>query len=72
MTEKEARKILQDYHETDDNTDEEYGYVIQECCGTDGNGYVFRCKAEGVEYGKDTNLPLIAVYPDGTVIPVPI
>ena len=75
MTENEARTILQDYRETDNDTGEEYGYVIQECCGKAGEGYVFRCKIEGVDY--DTlddvmrNLPLIAVYPDGTVVNVP-
>ena len=75
MTENEARTILQDYRETDNDTGEEYGYVIQECCGKDGEGYVFSCKIEGVDY--DTlddvmrNLPLIAVYPDGTVVNVP-
>ncbi len=75
MTENEARAILQDYRETDNDTGEEYGYVIQECCGKDSEGYVFRCKIEGVDY--DTlddvmrNLPLIAVYPDGTVVNVP-
>lgn len=75
MTEKEARKILQDYRETDDDTGEEYGYVIQECCGTDGDGFVFQCKVEGVDYDAldavTGNLPLLAVYPDGTVVNVP-
>ena len=75
MTENEARTILQDYREMDDDTGEEYGYVIQECCGKDGEGYVFQCKIEGVDY--DTlddvmrNLPLMAVYPDGTVANIP-
>ena len=75
MTQNEARTILRDYCETDNDTGEEYGYVIQECCGKDGEGYVFRCKIEGVDY--DTlddvmrNPPLIAVYPDGTVVNVP-
>lgn len=76
MTENEARKILQDYRETDDDTGEKYGYVIQECCGTDGDGFVFRCKIEGVDYDAlDAvmgNLPLMAVYPDGTVVNVPL
>ena len=30
MTENEARTILQDYRETDNDTGEEYGYVIQD------------------------------------------
>lgn len=72
MTEQEARKILQNFREIDDDTDEEYGYIIQECCGKNESAYVFRCKAEGAVYGKDTNLPLMAVYPDGSVIAIPI
>ena len=43
MTEQEAREILQKFREKDDDTGEEYGYIIQECCGRDGTGYVFRC-----------------------------
>lgn len=72
MTEQEAREILQKFREKDDDTGEEYGYIIQECCGRDGTGYVFRCKAEGDVYGKDASLPLMAVYPDGTVLNTPI
>lgn len=72
MTEQEARKILKSYRETDDDTGEKYGYIIQESCGKDGEGYIFRCKAEGVDYSPKDNLPLIGVYPDGTVISIPI
>ena len=61
MTEQEAREILQKFREKDDDTGEEYGYIIQECCGKDETGYVFRC-----------SLPLMAVYPDGTVLNTPI
>ncbi len=72
MTEKEARDILSGYREIDDDTGERYGYTIQECCGKDGDGYLFRCRAEGVEYSGTDDLPILAVYPDKTVIAVPI
>ena len=72
MTEQEAKKVLQEYRDTDDYTGEKYGYIIQESCGKDGDGYIFRCKAEGVDYAPEDNLPLLGVYPDGTVISVPI
>ena len=72
MTEQEARKSLQGYQEIDDDTGEKYGYIIQESCGKDGEGYIFRCKVEGVDYSPKDNLPLLGVYPDGTVISIPI
>ena len=71
MTENEARHILSNYRELDDDTGEEYGYIIQECCGKDGEGYVFRCKAEGAEYDETQDLPLLAVYPEGMVLIIP-
>lgn len=72
MTEQEARNILKNFRETDDDTGEQYGYIIQKCCGKDGNGYVFQCKVEGMEYKPTDQLPLLAVYPDGTIMNVPI
>ena len=71
MTENEARDILSHFRELDDDTGEEYGYIIQECCGKDGEGYVFRCKAEGAEYDETQDLPLLAVYPEGMVLIIP-
>ena len=74
MTKEEATKILSAYREIDD-TGEEYGYIIQEYVGKDDGAYIFRCKVEGVDYDSLTgifmNLPLMAVYPDGTVLTVP-
>lgn len=72
MSENEARKILSDYKEVDDDTGKTYGYIIQECCGKDGDGYLFQCKAEGVEYDNTQTLPILAVYPDGTVLTLPL
>ena len=75
MTKEEAKKILSMYRETDDDTREEYGYIIQDYVGKDGEAHIFRCKVEGIDYDSLTgifaNLPLMAVYPDGTVLNVP-
>ena len=72
MTEQEARAILQKFRKKNEDTGKEYGFIIQECCGRDGDGYVFQCKAEGFAYGKDAKLPLIGVYPDGEILSLPI
>ena len=75
MNKEEAKKILSMYRETDDDTGEEFGYIIQDYVTKDGEAYIFRCKVEGVDYDSLTgifvNLPLIAVYPDGTVLNIP-
>lgn len=66
MTEKEARSILAGYRETDENTGENYGYKILECLGTDGDGFVFKCSADGVDEAC-----VMGVYPSGAVLCVP-
>jgi hypothetical protein len=66
MTEKETKKILDGYREADEDTGESYGYKILEGLGRDGDGFVFRCKADGVD---DTCV--MGVYPGGTVLCVP-
>ena len=75
MTKEEAKKILSAYREIDDDTNEEYGYIIQDYVGEDDEAYIFRCKIEGVDYDSLTgifaNFPLMAVYSDGTVLTVP-
>lgn len=75
MTERDARRILSAYREVDDETGNEYGYVIQKCCGKDGEGYIFQCEIEDVNYDDldavFRSYPLIGVYPDGLVVQIP-
>lgn len=68
MTEKEARQKVEAYREIDEDTGEEYGYIVQRCCGRDRDGYVFECKVADVLYAEGDILPLLAVYPDGTIL----
>lgn len=74
MTEQEARNVLAAYREVDEDTGEEYGYTIQKYCG-ESNAHVFQCKVEGVDYDalepEMRDLPLMAVFPDGTVETLP-
>lgn len=76
MTEKQARDILINYQETEYETGEKYGYIIQEYCGIEGGCHVFRCKIEGVDYNDihiaGEELPLVGVYPDGSVCILPV
>lgn len=72
MTENEARKILLEYREEDDETGEMYGFDIDCLVGKNGDGFVFRCKADGVTYDSVEEFPLYGVYPDGTVLCVPM
>ena len=65
MTEKEAKKILLDYRECDDNG-AEYGYRILSSIGADGNGFVFECCADG-----ETEKCLMGVYPNNTILTLP-
>ena len=78
MTELEARTILENYREADDDTGEEYGHKIIRCLGGDNDGYIFECKSDGyldLNAGvlvKSTNVTYqVAVYPDETVICLP-
>lgn len=66
MTEKEAKAILETYQETDEDTGEIYGYEVLDCLGTDGDGFVFECRAEGAENTCD-----MGIYPDGTILNIP-
>lgn len=68
MTKQEAKRILETYRETDEDTGEKYGYIIQSYHGESNSGFVFRCKIEGVPYSNADNLPLIAVLSDGKVV----
>lgn len=67
MTKQEAKKILKAYRETDEDTGEKYGYIIQSYHGEYGGGFVFRCKVEGVKYKATDTLPLVSVFSDGKV-----
>ena len=49
MSEKEARAILQDYWEEDEDTGEEYSLTVKECIYSDGVQFVFRCELDGQE-----------------------
>ncbi len=75
MTEQDARRILLNYREVDDETGNEYGYVIRKCCGKDGEGYIFQCEISDVNYDDldavFRSYPLIGVYPDGLVVQIP-
>lgn len=75
MTEKEARKVLAAHREVDEDTGEEYGYTIQKYCGESDHAHVFQCKVDGVDYDtlepEMRDLPLMAVFPDGTVETLP-
>lgn len=72
MMEKEARKILEEYREFDDNTGETYRYIIQRSAGNDANAFFFESKIEGYEYQQGTILPMIATYSDGRVLSLPL
>lgn len=78
MTELEARTILENYREVDDDTGEEYGHKVICCRGGDNDGYVFECSSEGCldlktgVFVKSTTATYeVAVYPDGAVICLP-
>lgn len=71
MTKQEAKRILEAYRKTDEDTGEKYGYIIQSYHGTCTGGFVFRCKIEGVSYSNSDNLPLIEVLSDGKVVVLP-
>ena len=78
MTELEARTILENYREVDDDTGEEYGHEIIRCLGGDNGSYIFECKSggyldlkTGVFVESSTVTYEVAVYPDGTVICLP-
>lgn len=71
MTETKAREILSEYQEEDEETGEMYGFDIIDFVGADGDGLIARCIAEGATYHSDEELPLYAIYPDGTVLCVP-
>ena len=66
MTEQEARKILGDYRELDEDTGEKYSYDILKCLGADCNGFVFECRADGVD-----GTCVMGVYPGGVVLCAP-
>lgn len=72
MTEQEAREILAAYREIDDNTGEDYGYIIQNCIGMKDDSFFFECKVEGVKYHNGDQLPVIAVFPDKSVFVLPV
>lgn len=78
MTEQEARTILENYNDIDDNTGEEYNHTIIRCLGGDNDGYIFECGSNGsldlkagmfVETTSATYE--VAVYSDGTVVCIP-
>lgn len=71
MTTREAKKILEAHRETDEDTGEKYGYIIQSDHGTCTGGFVFECKIEGIPYSNANNFPLIAVLSDGKVVVLP-
>ena len=71
MTKQEAKKILEAYRETDEDTGEKYGYIIQSYHGESNGGFAFRCKVEGAPYSNADNLLLIAVLSDGKVVVLP-
>lgn len=68
MTEREARTILENYREVDEDTGEEHKYIIRYCAGNDANAFFFECKIEGYEYQQGVILPMIAVYSDGRIL----
>lgn len=68
MTKQEAKKILETYREIDDDTGEEYGYIIQSYNGEFNGDFEFSCKAEGVKYKPTDTLPLVVVCSDGKVV----
>jgi len=72
MTEQEARKVLEAYRETDDDTGEEFGYLIQNFLEKSDDAFFFECKVEGVEYHDGGQLPVVAVYPDKSVFVLPV
>lgn len=71
MTEQEARKVLEMYRETDDDTGEDYGYIIRNYIGKREDAFYFECKVEGVEYSDSDKLPIVAVFPDSFVLVLP-
>lgn len=71
MTKQEAKKILEAYRETDEDTGEKYGYIIQNYHGLCAGGFVFGCKVEGVPYSNADDLPLITVLSGGKVVVFP-
>lgn len=78
MTEEEARTILENYREVDDDTGEEYSHKIICCLGSDNDYYIFKCKSDGCldlktgSFVKSENASYeVAVCPDGTVLGIP-
>ena len=78
MTEHEARKILENYREVDEDTGEKYDHKIIRCLGSDGDGYIFECKSNGyldlktMTFVESPDAAYeVAVYSDGTVVCIP-
>lgn len=71
MTKQDEKRILKAYRETDEDTGEKYGYIIQSYHGMCAGGFVFRCKVEGVPYSNSDSLSLIAVLSNGAVTILP-
>ncbi len=71
MTEQKARKILEAYRETDEDTGESFGYSVQNYSGEDNGTFFFECKVDGVEYHDGDSFPVIAVFQNGTILVLP-
>ena len=72
MTENEARNLLEQDVETNEDTREFWSLNVLDVIGKTGNGYVFNCIEDGVNKDDYTILPKYAVFPDGTILVVPI
>lgn len=67
MTKEEAKKILEQYQEIDDDTGEKINIIIHKYLGNN----IFRCKEEGIAYDNELEMPEYFVADDGNVFVLP-
>ena len=72
MTKEDAKKILETYHEIDDDTGDHIHYRVLSFVGKHGDAFVFQCIQENMTVDDYDIVPEFAVYEDGTVLSLPL
>ena len=72
MTKEEAKKILEAYRETDEDTGDTWGLKVLKYLGANNDGHVFEVIADDTDVKDYEIIPQYVVCKDKTVLVLPL